>query len=205
MGFQLLRCSVALGGDKGNTVEKHRHDPIAFPELLLIQFMHGEDAVDDIAVVGDWPASNETVLQRLRVLYPAEVMDKVFPGSRPRLPQGDSTIPKCNRPIYVAPPTRPDSPDPIIPHLGQFVSDQNQPVIQGQDLDALAGQGTSDVPLPEDLAAHTDDDDEENLFSPPNPQLSPSDVLHRNAKGSDPNGGRARRRDVAMHNTRNDP
>jgi hypothetical protein len=208
MGFQLLRCVVALGGDKGNTVERHRLDPIAFPELLLLQFMHGEDAIDDIAVVGDWPAGNDQVLQRLRVLYPAEVMDKVFPGTRPRLPLGDSTIPECVRPIYVAPPTRPDNPDPVTPNLGNFVSNAKQPVVQGVNLDALVGQGTRggpDAPLPEELASHADDDDADNPFvtSPPNPQLAPSDILHGHAKSSSPVGpARGRRGDVALQANR---
>jgi hypothetical protein len=111
--FQLLRCEIALGGDREQIVARHRSNPVVFPEMLVLQHLHGEDAVQDVAVVGEWDASNDQVLERLRSIYPAKAISDVFPGTKPKLPFGDGTIPICRRPQHIAPPTLPDNPDPV--------------------------------------------------------------------------------------------
>jgi hypothetical protein len=75
---------VALGGDQGNQVYRDRSRPIVFPELPILQFLHGEEAITDVHIVGTWETTNDEVLQRLKTLYDPEVIEKVFPGARPR-------------------------------------------------------------------------------------------------------------------------
>jgi hypothetical protein len=118
--FQLLRCSVALGGDTDNIVVRGRTNPILFPELMVIQFLHGEDAVTDVHVVGTCEMSQDEALMRLRVIYQKEVVEKVFPGNRPRLPTADRSVPVCTLPVHKPGPTLPDSPDPILRPLDQY-------------------------------------------------------------------------------------
>ena len=69
--FHLLRCLVALGGGSqpDTIVYRDRTRPIVFPELPILQFMHGEEAVTEIHVVGQWDTTNEEVLQRLQLTY----------------------------------------------------------------------------------------------------------------------------------------
>jgi len=122
--FQLLRCSVALGGDTDNIVVRHRGNPIIFPELLMIQFLHGEDAVTDVHVVGTCEMSQEEALTRLRIIYMAEEVAKVFPGARPRLPMSDPSVPVCSLPVHKPGPTRADNPDPVLRPLDQYTLSQ---------------------------------------------------------------------------------
>jgi hypothetical protein len=153
--FHLLRCMVALGGDTGNQVYRHRGRPIVFPELPILQFVHGEEAITDIAVVGTWEASNDEVLMRLATIYQPETVQAVFPGARPRLPLSDPSIPRCTRPIYKPRPTRPDSPDPRLRPLDQFTMTPDMPVLDAPPLPLET------EPTPDEIAAHAQDDDEQ--------------------------------------------
>jgi hypothetical protein len=128
--FQLLRCAVALAGDRDQVVVRDRFRPVVFPELLVLQHLHGEDAVTEVAVVGTWDASNDEVLDRLRVIYAETALKEVFPGTKPRLPSGDPSIPRCTRPIRVPPVTRPDNPDPILRPLADLTTGQDVPRVE---------------------------------------------------------------------------
>src|SRR4051812_6362929 len=116
----MLRCEVALAGEKDIVVSRHRGCPVAFPELLILQYLHGPEAITEIAVVGEWDTSNSEMLEQLQVLYHEEAVTKVFPGNRPQMPLGDRSLPICRRPIHVPKPTRPESPDPRVKPLSQF-------------------------------------------------------------------------------------
>jgi hypothetical protein len=166
--FQLLRCDIALGGDNQQVVRRHRGRPIAFPELPVLQFLHGEGAVTEVYVVGEFDATNDEVLDRLRVTYRGEVIKEVYPGTRPRLPLGDGTIPRCVEPLHVAPPTRPANPDPVLRSLSEFTlpapgqrvvtrptfvpNAPDGPLDTSLDtsLDTLAGHGADEAALGED-------------------------------------------------------
>lgn len=118
--FQLLRCKIALAGDREQVVHRHRDNPILYPELLVLQFIHGDDAITDLATVGVWNTTYTNVMDRLCALYGDEAVKEVYPGARPQLPLQDPTIAICTKPVYVAKPTLPDRPDPIITPLDQF-------------------------------------------------------------------------------------
>jgi hypothetical protein len=165
--FHLLRCMVALGGDHGNTVYRHRHCPIVFPELPVLQFLHGDDAITDVAVVGTWETTNEAVLHHISQIYDERVIKDVFPGVRPRLPASDPSIPFCTRPVYKPKPTLPDSPDPILTPLGQFTGTSHMPVLEAPDLPP------ENEPTPDEIAAHAQDDEDEDLGLGPVPVVVP--------------------------------
>ena len=150
--FHLLRCMVALGGDQGNQVYRHRGRPIVFPELPLLQFIHGEEAITEIYVVGTWEASNDEVLTRLQTIYQPETVQEVYPGNRPRLPTSDASIPRCTLPIYKPRPTKPDSPDPKLRPLDQFTQTADMPVLDAPELPPET------EPTVDEIAAHAQDD-----------------------------------------------
>ena len=152
--FQLLRCMVALAGDDGNKVYRDRSRPIVFPELPILQFMHGEEAITDIFVVGTWDATNDEVLLRLQTLYAPETVQAVFPGARPRLPPSDPAIPRCTLPVYKSRPVKPDSPDPKLRPLDQFTVPADAP-----DSPVIAPEPE---PTPDEIAAHAQEDDDED-------------------------------------------
>jgi len=156
--YQLLRCEVGLGGDMGNAVVRSRFNPLTFPELLIVQYIHGEDAVYDIHVVGTCEMTNDEMLARLKFLYREEYITTVFPGNRPRLPTGDQSLPICTLPIIIPPPTRPDSPDPKLKPLVLKDLVARQVVIAEPDPAMNDGEPTAD-----EIAAHAQDEDDPGL------------------------------------------
>jgi hypothetical protein len=151
--YQLLRCLVALGGDDGTTVYRDRHRPIMFPELIVLQHIHGEDAVTDVHVVGTCEMAADETMIRLLTIYGEETVKEVFPGARPQLPRADGTIPICTLPIYVPKPTRPDSPDPKLRPLDQFTLNNAERIFSDQPVE--------DEPTDAEIAAHAQHDDAE--------------------------------------------
>jgi hypothetical protein len=189
--FHLLRCLIALGGGSqpDTVVYRDRTRPIVFPELPILQFMHGEEAVTEIHVVGQWDTTNEEVLQRLQTLYEPDVIKEVFPGARPRLPLSDPSIPKCTLPVYKPRSPRPANPDPTLRPLDQFtVSDR--PVVEAPPL------AEEDDPTPDEIAAHAQDDEEIEELGLDNPMPEPGDLPHvvrdTSGRGSSRRAGAAR-------------
>ena len=178
--FQLLRCLVALGGDQGNQVYRDRSRPIVFPELPILQFLHGEEAVTEVFVVGTWQTTNEEVVARIRQIYGEEAVQAVFPGARPRVPLSDSSIPRCTLPIYRPKPPKPDSPDPKLRPLDQFTREAVE-VLDAPDPEP------EDDPTPDQIAAHNQDNDDDLGLSPgqmPRPEDLPHIVRDTRGRGS---------------------
>ena len=90
--FQLIECMVALAGDPLNIVHRASDTPVSYPEMLLLQYLHGDDSVTDAHELGHEERDNADELARLRVTYGAKAVTDVFPGARPRLPAQDTRI-----------------------------------------------------------------------------------------------------------------
>jgi hypothetical protein len=165
--FHLLRCVVSLGGDQGTQVYRDRTRPIVFPELPILQFMHGEEAVTDVHVVGTWEAPNDEVLTRLQTIYAPETLQAVFPGARPRLPLSDPSIPRCSLPVYKPRVTRPANPDPKLRPLDQFTVTSEMPVLDAPPLPVESD------PTPDEIAAHAQDDEDDMGLGPVVPGVVP--------------------------------
>lgn len=175
--FHLLRCVVALGGDQGTTVYRDRSRPIVFPELPILQQIHGADAVTEIHVVGTWEASNDEVLQRLNSIYSPEAVQVVFPGARARLPLSDPSVPRCTLPIYKPQSPKPDNPDPKLRPLDQFTMTPDMPVLEAPELPPET------EPTPDEIAAHAQDDGDEDP-TVPRPEDQPHLVRDTHGRGS---------------------
>ena len=68
--FQLLTALVALGGDKNNIAPRGADAPITYPELLLLQAIHGgDDSVMDVVEIGAVERDPKEELSRLTVAY----------------------------------------------------------------------------------------------------------------------------------------
>jgi hypothetical protein len=87
--FQLLECMVALAGDTDNIVHRSADSPVTYPELLVMQYVHGDDAVSDVYALGTEERDNQAELDRMRTAYNAAAVKDVFPGANPRLPTQD--------------------------------------------------------------------------------------------------------------------
>lgn len=107
--YQLLQCEIALGGDILNVVARHALIPITYPELLVLRYLHGQNAVNEIFDAGAVERDDAYEMQRLTETYGYEtVREKLFPGAGNRLPNGDNRFkPKLVIPDKPLPATQP--------------------------------------------------------------------------------------------------
>jgi hypothetical protein len=161
--YQLLRCLIALAGDKDNVVSRDRGRPVTYPELPILLHLHGEDAVADIAVVGTCEMSGDEMLMRVRQIYGDDAVKAVYPGTRPRLPAGDPSLPLCTRPVFVAPPTRPANPDPVLRPIDALMPPPGTEIIQRE---LAAESDPTDEEILRNIQADPDEDMIEELEAP---------------------------------------
>jgi len=89
--MQTANCLVHLAGDAGNSVPKYG---VTVSEIVVLQKIHGEDAVVDIQPVGEVERTHRAERQRLEYVYGtaqddgsrrSKVVDLLFPGAAARL------------------------------------------------------------------------------------------------------------------------
>jgi hypothetical protein len=82
--FQLLECMVALAGDEGQHRPPLGQDtPGDLSRAAVLQYVHGDDAVSDVHMLGTEERDNQAELDRLRRTYNAAAVKDVFPGANP--------------------------------------------------------------------------------------------------------------------------
>ena len=64
--FELCSCSVAIGGDIRSVVEKPSVTPA---EIMLLQSIHGPDAVTNIRIIGEHDGTMDSERDRLGRFY----------------------------------------------------------------------------------------------------------------------------------------
>ncbi len=88
--MQTANVLLALGGDKGNTVPKYG---VTAAEAAVLRYVHGEDAVFDIEIVGEVTRTHRQEIGRLTELYGRQEGDRrispavaeMFPGAAARV------------------------------------------------------------------------------------------------------------------------
>lgn len=84
--MHLVACIIALGGDTGQLLHRGPHDPVSWPEVGVLQMIHGEDAVTDFTVVSeDDDATRQSEKLRLVSIYGAGIVEQVYPGRNPMM------------------------------------------------------------------------------------------------------------------------
>src|SRR5215510_14066754 len=89
---------VMIAGDNSQIVPR-RADPVTWPEVQVLKFVHGEESVFDVEVVGSIERSPQEELQRLRLIYGDEPVKNLFPLARLM----ETEVPGYREP-YKAPP-----------------------------------------------------------------------------------------------------
>lgn len=137
--FQLLSCDVALAGDILNVVSRHAFIPVTYPEMLVLRYLHGENAITNIFDVGYVERDEDSEFKRLQETYGAVVKDKLFPGAGTRIPQGDNRYKPAIKgtrrnpaPVLPAAPVVPNVPD--LPTQDATVSPATGAGTDGADL-----------------------------------------------------------------------
>lgn len=87
--MDFVSCTVRLAGNVQHTVSKRA---VSVPEVLVLQAIHGEDAVVDMAFASERDLSSTEELARLEGAYKPELVRKLFPGAKPELPADASAI-----------------------------------------------------------------------------------------------------------------
>ena len=83
--MDFVACKIALGGDSNNVIYRGPDVPVSWPEIRVLQHLHGEDNVFDCEFVGAEPATGQAEKMRLLGLYGSEAVNICFPGSRPTM------------------------------------------------------------------------------------------------------------------------
>ena len=80
-----VACKIALGGDSNNVIYRGPDVPVSWPEIRVLQHLHGEDNVFDCEYVSEDSSTTQAEKMRLLGLYGSEAVNICFPGSRPMM------------------------------------------------------------------------------------------------------------------------
>jgi hypothetical protein len=74
---------ISIGGDPQQVYYADQYAPISWPEVQMIQFIHGSDSVDRVEPFVRVPFSSREERQRLVMKYGEDKVAEVFPRSGP--------------------------------------------------------------------------------------------------------------------------
>jgi hypothetical protein len=80
-----VACKIALGGDSNNVIWRGPDVPVSWPEVRVLQHLHGEDNVFDCEYVGEDSSTTQAEKMRLLGLYGSEAVNICYPGARPMM------------------------------------------------------------------------------------------------------------------------
>lgn len=83
--MDICTCMVTLAGDARTVVARGVTNPMSYPEVDIMRFIHGDRAVNDVKVIKTVQTTNANELASIRLKYGAQAKE-AFPGQRPRLP-----------------------------------------------------------------------------------------------------------------------
>lgn len=104
-----VTAKISLGGDPGSVMYRGPDRPLSWPEVAILQLMHGDESVYDCEFVETQPSSAVAEKMRLISIYGIEPVELVYPGRRPAMDgkfPGDRTPEAQRKPKKELPPTR---------------------------------------------------------------------------------------------------
>lgn len=104
-----VTAKIALGGDIGNVCYRGADNPVSWPEVAVLQLVHGEESVYDCEFVRAEPSSAQAEKTRLALIYGEEPVNLVYPGRRPQMDgkfPGERTPEGVKRPVKQPPPKK---------------------------------------------------------------------------------------------------
>lgn len=107
--MHLVSCKIMLGGDPQQIVYRGPFDTVSWPEVGVLQSIHGEDSVLEIKVEGlNAEATRPAEKLRLIGIYGGDVVENVYPGRNPMM---EMLVPGQATEVVLAP--EPGSPEAI--------------------------------------------------------------------------------------------
>jgi len=97
--IEYASIDIAIGGDARATIHKN---PVSIPEIVLLRSLHGDDAVTNIRILGEWEHDDTAERDRLGRLYKDAVVTRVFNqyGDLPRTLAGARLPDNLLDPVY---------------------------------------------------------------------------------------------------------
>ena len=78
--IQYCTCKINLSGQNYHTVHYNQFNPVTWPEIQVLQQLHGEENVMDVMPIGIgevWPTEEKN---RLASIYGRQIVETCFPG-----------------------------------------------------------------------------------------------------------------------------
>ncbi len=72
-----------IAGDVGNVMVRSQSNPVSWPEIGLLQHLHGEEAVYNIEVVESVKSTSSQEKLRLTGIYDPQAVELIYPGKSP--------------------------------------------------------------------------------------------------------------------------
>lgn len=67
--MQICTATIALGGDLNNVMHRGVYNPISWPEIEVIRYIHSDAAVQDIVPIADVQQTGKAERARLNMIY----------------------------------------------------------------------------------------------------------------------------------------
>ena len=84
--MHFVTCKVRLAGDMRMEVVRDAFNPVSYPEVEVLRFLHGDDAVLDVKAIASVEQSPRDEKERLSLKYGTVNVEAVFPGKNPQMP-----------------------------------------------------------------------------------------------------------------------
>ena len=81
--MHFVSCKVRLAGNMAMEVVRDAFNPVSYPEVEVLRYLHGDDAVLDVSVIGEAEQTAREEKERLSLIYGTGVVETVFPGRNP--------------------------------------------------------------------------------------------------------------------------
>ena len=77
-------CNIALNGETNTIVARTQLRPVSWPEIEVIRYLHGDDAVRDAKPFVSVNQTARAEKERLMLIY-GRVVENIYPGKNPQM------------------------------------------------------------------------------------------------------------------------
>jgi hypothetical protein len=81
--MHFCRAEIAIGGDPRNIFSAGEFAPISWPEILILQYLHGDDSINNVEPFTKVDQSPRAERQRLLSKYGEKAVTEVFARQNP--------------------------------------------------------------------------------------------------------------------------
>lgn len=155
--MHICTAYIMLGGDHGSVVYRGPDNPVSWPEVGVLQVLHGEESVFNIEVIDELTRHRSAEKLRLQRLYGDQIVEAIYPGRSPTIemqvpgyePKHGPKVPRRDPDADENEPEDPGEyedtdldPDPIDADPDEIDDDNDQAKIAQANFEAMAASKT---------------------------------------------------------------